>query len=208
MKMLAEMFTIAPGNKDHQVALRCAISVFVPLITLVMLDRLDLAIFASFGAFTGIYGRNEPHARRFGLQVHAGALMVAVMLLAALTARAGVAVALPAAGTIWLQVVATTLVAGGCSLVVAWWRLRPAGSLFHIFAFAAIASVPNQPPLWQGMLVAVATVVFSLLVGMSSRLVRSRRTPWVRPAPAPLTEAEKRRTCRRCMAAMHRIARR
>ena len=190
--MLAEMFTIAPGNKDHQVALRCAISVFVPLITLVMLDRLDLAIFASFGAFTGIYGRNEPHARRFGLQVRAGALMVAVMLLAALTARAGVAFALPAAGTIWLQVVATTLVAGGCSLVVAWWRLRPAGSLFHIFAFAAIASVPNQPPLWQGMLVAVATVVFSLLVGMSSRLVRSRRTPWVRPAPAPLTEAEKR----------------
>ena len=190
--MFAEMFSMAPGNKDHHVATRCAIGVFVPLITLVLLDRLDLAIFASFGAFTGIYGRNEPHAKRFGLQLRAGALMLAVILLAALTARAGVAFALPAAGTIWLQVAATTLVAGGCSLVAAWWRLRPAGSLFHIFAFAAIASIPNQPPLWQGLSVAVVTVVFSLLVGMSSRVVRGRRTAWVRPGASALTPAEKR----------------
>ncbi|MDQ0077485.1 hypothetical protein J2S97_002673 [Arthrobacter oryzae] len=28
--------------------------VFVPLIILVLIDRMDLAIFASFGAFTGI----------------------------------------------------------------------------------------------------------------------------------------------------------
>jgi uncharacterized membrane protein YccC len=190
--MLAEMFTMAPGNRDHQVAIRCAVGVFVPLITLVFLDRLDLAIFASFGAFAGIYGRNEPHAKRVLLQIRAGALMLVVMLLAALTARAGVALALSAGDTVWLQVFATTLVAGGCSLIVAWWRLRPAGSLFHIFAFAAIASIPNQPPLWQAMLVAVLTVVFSLLVGLSSRVLRSRRTPWVLPASAPLTPAEKR----------------
>jgi len=190
--MLSEMFTMGPGNKDHHVALRCAVGVFVPLITLVFLDRLDLAIFASFGAFAGIYGRNEPHAKRFLLQVRAGVLMVAVMLLAALTARAGVALGLSAADTVWLQVAATTLVAGGCSLIVAWWRLRPAGSLFHIFAFAAIASIPNQPPLWQAMLVAVLTVAFSLLIGLSSRVLRSHRTPWIRPATAPLTPAEKR----------------
>lgn len=190
--MLSEMFTMAPGNKDHQVAIRCAVGVFVPLITLVFLDRLDLAIFASFGAFAGIYGRNEPHAKRFLLQFRAGALMVAVMLLAALTARAGVALALSAADTVWLQVFATTLVAGACSLIVAWWRLRPAGSLFHIFAFAAIASIPNQPPLWQAMLVAVLTVAFSLLVGLSSRVLRSRRTPWILPVTAPLTPEEQR----------------
>ena len=190
--MLSEMFTMAPGNKDHEAAIRCAVGVFVPLITLVFLDRLDLAIFASFGAFAGIYGRNEPHARRFGLQFRAGALMVVVMLLAALTARAGAAWALSAADTVWLQVFATTFVAGGCSLVVAWWRLRPAGSLFHIFAFAAIASIPNQPPLWQAMLVAVLTVAFALLVGLSSRVLPSRRTPWVLRASAPLTPAEKR----------------
>lgn len=190
--MLSEMFTMAPGNKDHQVAIRCAVGVFVPLITLVFLDRLDLAIYASFGAFAGIYGRNEPHAKRFLLQFRAGTLMLVVILLAALTARAGVALGLSAADTVWLQVAATTLVAGGCSLIVAWWRLRPAGSLFHIFAFAAIASIPNQPPLWQAMLVAVLTVAFSLLVGLSSRMLRSRRTPWILPATAPLTTGEKR----------------
>ena len=34
------------------------------------------------------------------------------------------------------------------------WRLRPAGSLFHIFAYAAVSSVPGYPPIWQGMLTA------------------------------------------------------
>jgi hypothetical protein len=192
VKLLANMFSLAPGNKDHQAAARCAVGVFVPLITLVLLDRLDLAIFASFGAFTGIYGRNEPHGRRFDLQLRAGLLMLVVMFLAALTARAGTALGLPGSDAMWMQVLATTLVAGGCSLLVAWWRLRPAGSLFHIFAFAAIASLPGQPPLWQAMLVAVLTAAFSLLVGVSSRVARSRRVPWSRSRPARLSEPERR----------------
>lgn len=185
-------FTMGPANKDHHPALRCAVGVFVPLITLVLLQRLDLAIFASFGAFAGIYGRNEPHGRRLVLQLRAGTLMLAVILLAALTAHAGALTAFTPAGRIWLQVAATTLVAGACSLIVSLWRLRPAGSLFHIFAFAAIASVPHQPPLWQGMLVAVLTVAFSLLVGMSSRVVPGRRRPWSWSAPVRLTGPERR----------------
>jgi hypothetical protein len=190
--LLAEMFTMAPANKDHQAAVRCAVGVFVPLISLLLLGRLDLAIFASFGAFAGIYGRNEPHGRRFVLQLRAGSLMLAVILLGALTARAGSVLALTPWATTWLQVAATTLVAGGCSLIVAWWRLRPAGSLFHIFAFAAIASIPSQPPLWQGMLVAVLTVTFSLLVGLSSRVAPGRRQPWAWPRRVRLTAEERR----------------
>ncbi len=190
--LLAEMFTMAPANKDHQAAVRCAVGVFVPLLSLVLLNRLDLAIFASFGAFTGIYGRNEPHGRRFVLQLRAGSLMLAVILLGALTARAGSILALTPSATTWLQVAATTLVAGGCSLVVAWWRLRPAGSLFHIFAFAAIASIPSQPPLWQGMLAAAATVAFSLLVGLSSRVAPGSRQPWEWPRRARLAAQERR----------------
>lgn len=190
--LFGEMFTMAPANKDHQAAVRCAVGVFVPLITLVLLGRLDLAIFASFGAFAGIYGRNEPHGRRFVLQLRAGTLMLAVILLGALAARAGAALALTPSGTVWLQVLTTTVVAGGCSLIVAWWRLRPAGSLFHIFAFAAIASIPSQPPLWQGMLVAVLTVALSLLIGLSARVAPSRRKPWSWPRPVRLTTAERR----------------
>lgn len=191
MKLLAEMFTIAPANKDHHVAIRCAIGVFVPLITLVLLDRLDLAIFASFGAFTGIYGRGELHRKRLFIQVRAGSLMLVVMLLASLFARTVQASGLSGPASTWLLVLATTMVAGACSLVIARWRHRPAGSLFHIFAFAAIASIPNQPPLWQCMLAAVLTTAFCLLVGLSSRVLRSRRTPWEMPAPARLTAKEK-----------------
>lgn len=190
--MLAEMFSMAPANKDHHPALRCAVGVFVPLFTLVLLGRLDLAIFASFGAFTGIYGRGETHGVRFALQLRAGLLMLLVMFVAALAARAGFAWGLDSPGSTWLLVLATTLVAGGCSVAISWFRLRPAGSLFHIFAFAAIASIPNQPPLWEAMLVAVLTTAFSLLVGFSSRALPGRRTPWVLPRHIRRTLAEKR----------------
>jgi hypothetical protein len=190
--MLAEMFSIAPGNKDHHPALRCATGVFVPLLTLVLLGRLDLAIFASFGAFTGIYGRGEPHGVRFALQLRAGLLMLLVILLASLAARMQAAWGLDDATTTWLLVLATTVVAGACSVAISWFRLRPAGSLFHIFAFAAIASIPNQPPLWQGMLVSVLTTVLCLLIGFSARILPSHRTPWTRPRPIRRTPDEKR----------------
>jgi hypothetical protein len=192
VKLLAEMFSMAPANKDHHPALRCAVGVFVPLLTLVLLGRLDLAIFASFGAFTGIYGRGEPHGIRFALQLRAGLLMLLVILLAALAARMEDAWGLDGATTTWLLVLATTLVAGACSVAISWLRLRPAGSLFHIFAFAAIASIPNQPPLWEGLLVSVLTTVFCLLIGFSSRLLPSHRTPWNRPPRIRRTPDERR----------------
>jgi hypothetical protein len=186
------MFSIAPGNKDHHPALRCAVGVFVPLITLVLLGRLDLAIFASFGAFTGIYGRGEPHGTRFVLQLRAGLLMLLVMFLAALAARLGGAWGLDPMAATWFLVLATTLVAGGCSLVISLLRLRPGGSLFHIFAFAAIASIPNQPPLGEAMLVAALATVLSLVIGFSSRILPSHRAPWVRPPHIRRTPGERR----------------
>jgi hypothetical protein len=84
------------------------------------------------------------------------------------------------------------LVAGGCSLVISLLRLRPGGSLFHIFAFAAIASIPNQPPLGEAMLVAALATVLSLVIGFSSRILPSHRTPWVRPPHIRRTPGERR----------------
>ncbi|GAA2861286.1 FUSC family protein [Paenarthrobacter ilicis] len=192
MKAVAELFTMGPGNKDHHPALRCAIGVFVPLITLAVLGRLDLAVFASFGAFTGIYGRNEPHSVRFRSQLRAGTFMLFIILCATLLARAEHLWGLDSTAYSWLLTAATTVVAGACSVVVALWRLRPGGSLFHIFAFAAIASIPAQPPLWEGMLVAVLTTGLCLLIGMSARVAKSHRTPWKRPPPIRHTPAELR----------------
>lgn len=167
------LFSIGPAKNDHQVAIRVAAGVFLPLITLVLLGRLDLAIFASFGAFTGIYGRNEPHRTRIVTQIRAGLLMLAVILAGTLTARLSPGDVISP----WTIVVGTTVVAWGCTVIVGHWRLRPAGSLFHIFAYAAIASVPHQPPLGQAMLAAALTVLVAVLIGMASRVVPSRRTP-------------------------------
>ncbi|MCC3270802.1 FUSC family protein [Arthrobacter gengyunqii] len=184
MNLLRDMFRIAPAHNDHQVAVRCGLGVGIPLLLLLAFGRIDLAIFASFGAFTGIYGRNEPHRQRFGHQLRAGALMLAVITAGALTSRLE-----PDA---WGIVLGTTAVAGLGTLGTGFWRLRPTGSLFHIFAYAAISSVPNQPPLWQALLVAVGTVCFSLLLGLSGRLHPAHRTPWVKPERPRFTAAQRR----------------
>lgn len=183
------LFTIAPANRDHEVALRCGISVFVPLITLLLIDRIDLAIFASFGAFTAIYGRSFEHGPRLRAQLRAGTLMFVVIMLATLTGRFGVS----EQETPWLLVFATALVAGAVTVVVAYWQLRPAGSLFQIFAFAAIASVPYQPPLLDVMITTLSTIVFSLLVGLSSRaILPSRRKPFAWPSREVLSREQHR----------------
>ncbi|MCQ1951277.1 FUSC family protein [Arthrobacter sp. zg-Y859] len=184
MTHLQEMFKIAPANNDHHAAIRCAIGLGGPLFLVLFLGRIDLAIFATFGAFTGIYGRNEPHRQRLGHQVRAGTLMLAVILAAALCARLDL--------DDWGTVIGTTAVAGLGTIATGFWRLRPVGSLFHIFAFAAISSVPNQPPLWQGMLAAVLTVAFSILLGLSGMLVQKYRTPWKPPERLEFTPAQRR----------------
>ena len=184
MNHLRDMFRIAPAHNDHQVAIRCGLGVGVPLLLLLAFGRVDLAIFASFGAFTGIYGRNEAHRQRFGHQLRAAALMLAVILAGALTSRLD-----PGA---WDIVAGTTAVAGLGTLATGFWRLRPAGSLFHIFAYAAISSVPNQPPLWQAMLVAAGTVLFSLVLGLSGWFLRRYRTPWEKPERPRFTSAQRR----------------
>jgi len=154
------------------------------LFTLLLMGRIDLAIFVAFGAFTGIYGRNEPHRQRLGHQLRAGTLMLLVILAGVLTSRLG-----PDA---WGIVLGTTLVAGLGTIATGFWRLRPAGSLFHIFAYAAIASVPGHPPLWQAMLAAGATIAFALILGQAAMLWPKYRTDWVKPARPGLSLAQRR----------------
>ncbi|WP_422934571.1 FUSC family protein [Sinomonas sp. P47F7] len=167
------MLGIGPAKNDHHAAIRAAAGVFVPLLTLTLVNRLDLAIFASFAAFTGIYGRNEPHRVRLVTQTHAALLMLAVILAATFSAR------MSPGGVLnpWEIVAGTTLVAWLCTVMVGRWRLRPAGSLFYIFAFASISSLPQQPPLGDALVASAATAVLCLAIGVASRLHPARRTP-------------------------------
>lgn len=100
MNPIPSLFTIAPANRDHEVGLRCAFSVFVPLILLLVLDRVDLAVFASFGG-----------------------LMVAVLLAGTLVARAGWADTTRP----WALVAWNTMVAGVCAGLAVMWYVIAAG---------------------------------------------------------------------------------
>lgn len=157
---------------------------------LTAIGRLDLVVFAIFGAFTGIYGRSSTHRERSAMQTRAGALLFVVMLAAGLASEKVVPHG-TAVGS-WMVVGLTTLVATACSVIVGYLRLRPAGSLFHIFAFAAIASAPRLPPLLEGMATAFASIALAVGIGLVTWLVPGLRTPWRKPVSAPLTGEERR----------------
>ncbi|EMY33177.1 hypothetical protein D477_016295 [Arthrobacter crystallopoietes BAB-32] len=174
-----EFFRVGPARQDHIVGLRCAASVGLPLLVLLAMGRFDLMVFAAFGAFTGIYGRGEPHGARLRHQGQFGVLILLVMLGGYVTAKAD-------AGP-WGIVFGTTVVAGLWSLAVNYFNLRPAGVIFFTFGYAAIGSIPATAPLWQAMLTGLASVLLAMLIGISSRLRPSWRTSMAPPAKRVLT---------------------
>lgn len=186
------LFSMGPAQPDPWVALRCAFGVFVPLIALIQLERLDLAVFAVFAAFTNIYGRVPGHIDRLLAQLKAGGTFWALMLAAWLSSR--YLIDYSSDEGLRMLVVLTAVVSGVMATWAGFLRIRPAGSMFHIFCYAAIASYPATAPLGEGMFVASATIGFALLLGQAGRLWRRFRTPWdlTVTAPVPLSAQERR----------------
>ncbi|MFJ2619860.1 FUSC family protein [Glutamicibacter sp. NPDC087344] len=166
--------------------MRTAIGVFAPLITLLLIDRLDLVVFAVFGAFAGVYGRVDGYWNRLRMQTRSGILLLGVITAALLASHYWIAHDQPEIKQ-WQIVGATTLVAGICSVLAGFMRLRPAGSLFHIFAFAAIASISQPAPIWQGLLVAVLTMLLALAIGAVGALGQWSSL-WKRTPLPPLSD--------------------
>lgn len=188
---LRHLFTLAPLNGDHHVGLRTAVGVLVPLLFLISIQRLDLAPYAVFGAFVGVYSRVPGHLDRLLMQMKAGGLMWLVVLLAGMAGSYLVQGMSAVAGAWWLAGL-TTLVAGAASVAAGFLRLRPAGSLFHIFAFAAIASMPMPVPLSDGMLTTTSAMFLALILGQVGRIAPLQRTPWqVTPVPTLPASAQR-----------------
>ena len=183
-KNFGGLLTLGPAHNDHWIALRTAVGIFVPLFALLAIDRLDLMVFVIFGAFTGVYGRVPGYANRLVAQSKAGGLFLAVILAAALASHYLVNHEDPAASA-WMIVGLTTVVSGICSVLTGFLQLRPGGSLFHIFAFAAIASMPHQPLLAESMPAALGAVLFAIVLGFSGTLFAKGTSwgPYVAPAP-------------------------
>ncbi len=172
-------FRVGPAERGHEVGVRVAVTALVPMLLVFFLGRMDLALYVTFGSMAGIYGRGQRHGPRVRSQLRAGVLMLVVLAAATVAGQAGISETADPWGLVWT----TSLVSGFCALVCGYWNLRPTGSLFHIFAFAAVASVPFKPAPLEGMLTALAVVLWALLVGIGSRVHPGRRHPFEWPAP-------------------------
>jgi hypothetical protein len=170
-----QFFHIPSGDGHHLPALRVALGIAVPLLALVLAGRLDLTVYAMFGALTGVFGRVEPHWERLKHQAEAGAIMALCVVL-------GVAVGQAGAG-VWPVAFLTVVVAGVLSVVSDVLRLRPMGPFFPVFALTGSAAVPFSSPVWEAGAAAAGSIVVVLVIGFAGR-AWARRSTSGRPAAA------------------------
>jgi len=155
----------AAPPQNLEVGLRAALAVAVPLVVLYAVGRLDLTAYATFGAFTALYGRNEPY------RVRARTLTVAaVALLASIAAGVGLAVA---GEPLLLTSLALVVVVGGGTLFVTVFQVVPPQALFFVFALLVCAAVPTPAAdALPRIGLAAATAVFAWLLTMSGWAIR------------------------------------
>lgn len=183
--LVRSMFEVGPSRQDHVPALRIALAVGIPLVLLMSLGRPDLTIYAAFGAFTSIYARHEPLRDRLTHELQAGALVTTSVAIGVLLS------VLDAAEPVVLAV--TSVVAGIGAMLALAWRLKPAGSVFFIFATGAIGSLGSQALAHPLLAIAIAagSAAFSVLLAWCWSLVGEGRSGTPPPAPTVrLTRAQ------------------
>lgn len=179
--LTAQLLHVGPHRGAHRVAARAAFSVLVPLLALWSTGHLELAIYATFGAFTSLYGRTEVRLARARMQATLAVLLTASVTLGTLVGTSP--------HRSWWAVPVAALVAAGGSLLSDAQDWHPPGPLFLVFSFAACASVPSTPSdVPVAAAVAGASALFALGVGAAGagwRRWRGRPTP----SPGPLRRA-------------------
>ena len=159
------------GRFNLELGLRAAFSMAVPLFVLLALGRLELAPYAICGAFTALYGRNEPYRLRFR-SVTVGGL--------ALVSSIGLGISAAVAGEqLWLVTVLLLMVVGCGVMITAIWDLIPAQPLFLVFGLLVSARIPTTPadvPL--RLIIACASAALCWLVTMSGWVVRRVLLHW------------------------------
>ncbi|WP_166140258.1 FUSC family protein [Nocardioides ochotonae] len=176
-----DIVEVRPHGDAHFVALRAAVSTSVPLVVLGLAGRLDLSMYAAFGAFTALYGRNHVHVPRLRMQLRLGALLTLVV-------GAGVLVGV-SPHRAWLAVPLAALLASGCTLLSERQDWHPPGALFPVFAFTACASLASRPrDVVVALAVAGASAAFAVVVGNVGAFWRRRHVPRrERSGPRPPT---------------------
>lgn len=148
-----------------EVGFRAAAAVALPLIILLAVGRLDLAAYATFGAFTALYGRNEPYRIRVrSVSIAAVAMLVSISL--------GVLVAV-AGEPLWLVASLLVVIVVGGTLLATAFQLLPTQPLFFVFALLVCAAVPTTAAdALPRIALAAAVAAFSWLLTLSGWAVR------------------------------------
>lgn len=142
----------------RRVAVRASISVLVPLLVLYGADRLEWAIFATFGAFTSLYGRERVGPARLQLQARLALYLTLAVGLGTLVGTS--------ADRAWLAVPTTATVAALGSFASDAEGWHPPGPLFLVFAFAACAAIPSTTSdVAVAVGVAAGSAAFAVVVG-------------------------------------------
>ena len=179
MSLLGRLLAFGPHAGAHRVAFRAGVSVFVPLLVLWLTGHLAWSVYAAFGAFTSLYGRERVDRARIRLQATAGTFLVVAVCI-------GVAVGV-SPHRAWLAVPVTAAVAGVASYLSFTQGWHPPGAMFAVFGVAAVAAQPHQwGDLGRALLVSVCAAVFALLVGNVGALYRRARRHAIDPPAAPI----------------------
>jgi hypothetical protein len=179
---------IGEHGGSHRVALRAGLTVLIPFLTLFTVGHVEWSIYAAFGAFTAVYGRNDGHRSRLRMQSVAAAVMVLSVTLGSLVALLpGREWAVIAVASVWAMVVAR---------VSDVFRFAPPGPLFAVFGLCAVASVPAAAgALPIAVAVSAASALLALAIGQAGRARRGLRASAERnggaqkPTRAPLPDA-------------------
>lgn len=168
--VLQDLVRLQPQPGAHRVAIRAGVSVLVPLLTVLALGHPEWSLYAVFGAFCAVYGRNHVHLPRVVMQASAGTALTLAVTLGTLV------------GTlehrVLLAVLGNAVVAGLGARVAAVQDWHPPGPLFLVFAFGASAAFEHRPgDVPVAAAVAAATAAFAVLVGNVGALVRRTRRP-------------------------------
>ncbi|RFA12015.1 hypothetical protein B7R21_11835 [Subtercola boreus] len=155
--------TVGEHGGAHRAAIRAGLSILIPFLVLLALGHVEWSIYAAFGAFTSVYGRNSSRSGRLRMQAAAAVVMVSAVLLGSLVAM------LP--GREWLAVLVASIVAVVAARVSDIFGFLPPGPLFAVFALCAIASVPGTAAnLPIAFTVAGASALLAVVIGQAGRV--------------------------------------
>lgn len=160
-----------------------------PLAVLLATDHLAWALFASFGAFTGIYSRYEPTRLRLRRQILMGVVLTGCVVLGSVVSHLGATWG--ETGSVVLRLLVPPLVAGGVALLVRRRGIRPGGALFAVFAVGAVAAAPPSAPVLIALAVAGASAAWCVLLGLVWHLLgEAHPDADTAPATVALTRGE------------------